>query len=90
MIFLAQKPNNLVDKTLFKEHTQDVDYTPVLSGLDMMDPPSIIEEVMAKIRKFGENLERKCKVREFRYARMTLGYMDYPGHGYSWTGCVTR
>ena len=42
---LEQKTNYCMEKTLFKELIQDVDYTPILSGLDIMETHAIIEQV---------------------------------------------
>ena len=46
-----------MEKTLFKERIHDVDYTPILDGLDMMGPPASIEQSKAEIRKCGEKLK---------------------------------
>ena len=36
---LGQKPNEFMEKTLFKELIYDIDYTTVLSVIIMVDPP---------------------------------------------------
>ena len=78
---MGQKPNELVEKTLFKERIQDVDYTPILAGLDMMEPSSRIQQFKADISKFGENMKRKHKVQAVRKYCMALGYMEDLEHG---------
>ena len=51
-----------MEKELFKENIQDVDYTPILNGIDMMDPPYSIGQLKAEVSKYGENLKCKKKV----------------------------
>ena len=38
LIELEQQPRKFMDKTLYKELIQDVDYTLILDGQRMMDP----------------------------------------------------
>ena len=85
MIYIGNKPNEFTEKTLFKESMQDVDYTPILAGIGMMDPPDSIEKFKVEIRKFGENMKRKHKVKGVYNDRITLGYMEYLKNGFSRT-----
>ena len=55
-----------------------------------MDPPASIDQVKVEIRKFGGNLNRKCKVQAVINARMDLGYREDPEHDYSLTDYITR
>ena len=41
---LGQKPNDFMEKILFKEWVYDIDYTPILYVIIMMDPPSNIDQ----------------------------------------------
>ena len=47
MIDLRYKPNEFMENTIFKESIRDVDYAYILAGLDIMELPSIIEQVKA-------------------------------------------
>ena len=40
--------------------------------------------------KRGENMETKLRVQVVRNASMTLGYIYYLEHGYSWTDYIIR
>ena len=41
---LGQKPNEFMEKTLFKELIYDIDYTSILYVIIMIDPYSNIEQ----------------------------------------------
>ena len=43
VIELGWQQNELLEKTLFKDSVQDIYYTPILAGLDMMEPHDRIE-----------------------------------------------
>ena len=51
----------------------------------MMEPPAIVEQVKAKMSKYGDNLKHKRKVQLVRNTMTNLGYMEDLEHGYSWT-----
>ena len=40
---MVNQPKKFVDKTILKDIIQYVGYNPILSGLEMMEPPIIIE-----------------------------------------------
>ena len=81
---MGQQPNDSMEKQIFKERIQDIDYTPILSGIDIMYPPASIEHAKAEISKCGEKLKHKFKIQSFKNYKMTLGYIEDLEHGYSW------
>ena len=53
MIEIGQTPNDFMGNTIFKEWIYEIDYTTILAGIIMMDPPDNIEQVKEEIRKCG-------------------------------------
>lgn len=78
-------PKRFIDKALSKECTSDINYTPVLAGIYMVDPPDNIDKVKVEIRQWGENMKCKCKVKAVRNSRTTLEYTEDTEPGYLWT-----
>ena len=56
---IGYQRNEFLDKILYKECIQDVEYNPILSVIDMMYIPSIIDQVKAKIMKWGDKMKHK-------------------------------
>ena len=75
IIELQQQPTNLIEKTNFKERIPDIIYTPILSGLYIMDPYDGIEEVKEDIRKCFEKIKLKFNENMVINAKLALDYM---------------
>ena len=80
---MRQQSKYLTEKTLFKDSIHDIDYTPVLAGIYMMEPATGIEHVKVEIRRFNDKLKRKHKVNAVMNYRMDLVYMNDTEPGYS-------
>ena len=74
---LVNYPNEITEKRLCKEIISDTNYNPIISGINMMEPPDNIEKVKSDIRKWREKIKCKHKFMAIRNSRMTIEYMDY-------------
>ena len=55
---MGNKTNCLMEKIILKKSIHYINYTTILSQLNMMDIPDNIKQVNSKIRNGGENLKR--------------------------------
>ena len=67
---VGQAPNKFLERTLFKDAIEDADYSPVLTGLDLMDVLPSVERCKAEIRKKGAKLESSRMATVIRKTRM--------------------
>ena len=67
---VGQAPTNFLERTLLKDAFEDQDYSPVLTGFDLMDVPPSVERCRAKTRKKGAKLESNRMSTAIRKARM--------------------
>ena len=72
---MGNKTNCLMEKIILKKSIHYINYTTILSQLNMMDIPDNIKQVKSKIRNCSENLKLKCKILEVRYVKTYLRYM---------------
>ena len=77
---IGYQPNEFMEKILYKECIQDVEYNPILSGIDMMYITSIIDQVKAEIKKCGDKMKHQKNLQAIINTSMNLGYMVHVLH----------
>ena len=67
---VGKAPTKFLERTLLKNAIEDQDYSPVLTGFDLMDVPPSVERCKVEIRKKGAKLESKQMTAAYRKAKM--------------------
>ena len=79
-----------MENKIFKEIINYINYTPVISRIDTIDTPAIIEKVNLETRKYMDHMKINHKFKAFRNYSINFGCTEGNEPGYPWNDYITR